>query len=222
MLTNYDTKCEEIEAEIIKTTEKLRIIANNLTNARTKAAEKLSRQIENEIRELAMPKAVFEVSINPADEFTSKGMDDVEFIFSANPGQPLRPMAQIASGGELSRIMLAIKTVLSNSDDVPTLIFDEIDTGVSGAGAQRIANKLSLLAKNKQIICISHQPQIAAYADNNFKIEKYSSNGETYTKIELLDYNERLNELARIIDGENITQTSLDHAKEMLERKNVL
>lgn len=222
LLTNYDSKLEEIEAEIRKTTENLRIIANNLTNARTKAAEKLSRQIENEIRELAMPKAVFEVSINPADEFTSKGMDDVEFIFSANPGQPLRPMAQIASGGELSRIMLAIKTVLSNTDDVPTLIFDEIDTGVSGASAQRIANKLSLLAKHKQIICISHLPQIAAYADNNFKIEKHLSNDETFTKIELLDYDARLNELARIIDGENITQTSLDHAKEMLERKNVL
>jgi len=139
-------------------------------------------------------------------------------MFTANLGQPLAELAKIASGGELSRVMLAMKTVLSKDDGAETLIFDEIDTGVSGNAALKIAKKLSALAKFKQIICVSHLPQLAAAADNNFKIEKLSDSEKTTTKIALLDYDERLLELARIIDGENITKASIDHAREMLER----
>ena len=139
-------------------------------------------------------------------------------MFSANPGLPPSNLSKIASGGELARVMLAIKSTLSSADDTDTLIFDEIDTGVSGGAAQKIAKKLSALGKVKQVICISHQPQLAAAADTNFKIEKHIENNETVTTISILDKESRVRELARMIDGDNITKTSIEHAKEMLER----
>ena len=194
------------------------VLADELTKNRGGAAKELSLKIEGELHELDMQKAKFEVFLDSCDEFKPYGRDLVEFKFTANPGQPLAELAKIASGGELSRVMLAIKTVLSNEDGADTLIFDEIDTGVSGNAALKIAKKLSKLGEFKQVICVSHLPQLASVADNNFKIEKISDDDVTRTKISLLDYDERLSELARMIDGENVTQASLDHAREMLER----
>ena len=165
-----------------------------------------------------MPKAEFSVQILPRLDFAANGMDEVEFLISPNPGEPLKPLVRIASGGELSRVMLAMKSVLADTDNVDTLIFDEIDTGVSGSAAQKIAQKLSELGAKKQVICISHQPQLAAAADHHFLIRKAEQDGRTATAITLLDEAGRETELARMIDGDNLTETAINHAREM--RKN--
>lgn len=219
LIVNRDEKISELIKEkenILKQMEKL---SAELSKQREIAAKKLSDEIENQIHDLDMVKARFSVSLKRADEFRKYGKDIVEFMFTANPGQPLAELSKIASGGELSRVMLAMKTVLSKDEGADTLIFDEIDTGVSGNAALKIAKKLSALGKFKQVICVSHLPQLAAMADNNFKIEKISDNEKTTTKIALLNYEERLEELARMIDGENITNASIEHAREMLDRR---
>lgn len=219
-LLNSDIKSEELSENIARLKQKITAVAKKLSLSRKNAAEKLSAEIEKEIRELDMEKAVFSVNVTSEDDFTSNGCDSVEFMFSANPGQPARSLTEIASGGELSRVMLAMKTVLASSDEVDTLIFDEIDTGVSGSAAKKIAAKLAKLGKDKQVICISHQPQLAAAADFNYKIEKQVVNNVTSTSIRLLDSEQRIAELARIIDGTDITKTSLEHAREMLLKGN--
>ena len=217
-LVNHDEKTEELirkRNEIIKS---MTTLSKTLNSKRKKAAVELSKKIENELHELEMPRAKFMVDIKDSDDFRPYGTDIVEFMITANPGQPLAELSKIASGGELSRVMLAMKSVLSDNEGADTLIFDEIDTGVSGNAALKIARKLSALGKTKQVICVSHLPQIAAIADNNFKIEKIADDNTTKTQISLLGYNERLSELARMIDGESVTKASLEHAKEMLER----
>ena len=146
---------------------------------------------------------------------TSKGYDDVEFMISTNPGEDLRPLEKIASGGELSRIMLALKTVVADKDDISTLIFDEIDAGISGKTAWKVSTKLGELAKDHQIICITHLPQIAAMADTHFMIEKGLEDGRTVTNIFSLDEEGSNKELARLLGGEEITETSLQNALEM-------
>ena len=147
--------------------------------------------------------------------FTSGGYDEVQFLISTNPGQPLRPLKDVASGGELSRVMLAIKTVLADTDEIPTLIFDEIDTGISGRTAQKVSEKLAYIAGTHQVICITHLPQIAAMADSHFEIAKSSENGKTTTTICLLDRNASVTELARLLGGAKITETVLENAREM-------
>ncbi len=218
LLQNSDKRGEEIQQETEKLEMKMTELARKLSDRRTAAAKKLSKEIEQQLHELDMPSAIFEASVKKSDKLLHNGVDNVEFLFSANPGHPVNSLDKIASGGELSRVMLAMKTALAKSDDVDTLIFDEIDTGVSGSAAQKIAQKLSLLGKSKQVICISHQPQLAAAADNNFKLEKKTENGVTGTKISLLDFESRVEELARIIDGSNITKAAIEHSREMLER----
>ena len=146
---------------------------------------------------------------------TANGYDDAEFMISTNPGEPVRPLGKVASGGELSRIMLAIKTVLADQDEVETLIFDEIDSGISGRTAQMVSEKLALIAGNHQVICITHLAQIAAMADVHFMIEKKVIENETQTSIRQLDEKESIDELARILGGAKITQMVLDSAKEM-------
>ena len=144
-------------------------------------------------------------------------MDDVEFMISLNPGQPLKPLASVASGGELSRIMLAIKTVMASRDEIETLIFDEIDVGISGRTAQKVSEKMAVIGKGHQVICITHLAQIAAMADRHYLIEKASSKGDTRTDIRRLDENESVRELARILGGAKITDTVLKSAVEMKE-----
>lgn len=217
-LQNSDERRELLSEEIKKLYSDLSAVGEKLTDTRKKAAKKLSEKIEKNLHELDMEKAQFYVEIEKSKEYTGKGFDNVEFMFSANPGQPMKPLASIASGGELSRVMLAMKTVLADSDNVDTLIFDEIDTGVSGSAASKIAKKLSFLGNSKQVICISHQPQLAAESKNHFKITKTISKNITRTEIKKLNKEERVAELARIIDGNDITETSILHAREMLER----
>lgn len=219
VLKNSDEKTAELSKEKEKITKDLSKIAEKLSKKREQAAKDLSAKIESELHDLDMPRAKFSAEITKAEDFKSYGVDVVEFMFTANPGQPLAELAKIASGGELSRVMLAMKSVLSKDEGAETLIFDEIDTGVSGNAAMKIADKLSALGKFKQVICVSHLPQLAAAADNNYKIEKRTEADKTSTTISQLDYEGRVSELARMIDGEKITKASSEHAREMLERR---
>jgi len=207
-----------LKKQLDEATEKLQLAADALTQARITAASKMQVLVLLELTDLEMSKTQFEISIQPAADFKADGKDDVEFLLSANPGEPVKPLAKIASGGELSRIMLALKTVLADSDSVETLIFDEIDTGVSGTAATKIGEKLCAIAKKKQVICITHLAQIAAMADNHYLIEKTTTDETASTKVILLDEESRLGELARIIGGGKENETAMAHARAMRER----
>ncbi len=222
-IVRSDERREELERELADAREKLAEIGERLTLARVDAALKLQESIMNELADLDMQKMRFSVSIEPAvsadgeRHFLPDGCDRVEFMISANPGEALKPLSKIASGGEMSRIMLAIKSVLSDTDRVETLIFDEIDTGVSGRAAQKIAEKMGMLAHKRQLICITHLAQIAAMADRHYLIEKNSDENTTKTSVSLISGEERQCELARIIGGVRVTDLTLDAAKEMLD-----
>lgn len=213
-----DEKINELNEELIKVTKKLTEQGYLLSERRKKAAKILEEKIENSLHELNMEKAIFKVNVETADEFYENGMDKTEFLISTNPGEPLKPLVKIASGGELSRVMLAIKSVIADSDGVDTLIFDEIDTGVSGKAAMSIAKKLSQIGKSKQVICITHLPQLASLADNHYLILKNTEGEMASTTLEELDEEGREKELARIIDGGEVTDLALNHAKEMLKK----
>ena len=214
-IQNSDFETEKLLEELRHTDALLGDAAKKLTESRQKAGDKLAREVERELCELDMPNVKFSVFLESAD-FSKKGSDKVEFMISPNKGEPQKPLDKIASGGELSRIMLALKTILADGDDAQTLIFDEVDAGVSGSAAKKIAQKLSELSKKKQVICVSHQPQIAAAADNHIMIKKSEIDGRTVTTARLLDDEQRVSEIARIIDGDNITKTSIEHAEEMI------
>lgn len=158
-----------------------------------------------------------EMRFTDTGHYSADGRDEAEFYLAVNPGEPLKPLASIASGGELSRIMLAVKTVLADREDTPTLIFDEIDAGISGITADRVGEKLALIAKNRQVICITHLPQIAAMADNHFVIEKKSENGSTATSIYEIKGDAVERELARMLGGDELTESALANARELKE-----
>jgi len=200
-------------------------IAYQISNNRVKYGHILAEKICKELTYLEMNKVKFRVDINVCKEngkekLTSNGCDSVEFMINTNPGEPFRPLAKIASGGELSRIMLAIKCVLSDAEGIGTVIFDEIDTGVSGKTAQKIGIKLKELSSGPQVICITHSAQVASMADEHYKIVKEVKEGRAETIISTLDYSGRVNELARIMGGVNITEAVIKSAKELLEYKN--
>ncbi len=191
-----------------------------LTGARRAAAVLLQQRIQKELTDLDMPKVRFEVQIEPKDTETgmdATGMDQVRFLMSANVGEALKPINKIASGGELSRIMLALKNVLAESDDVSTLVFDEVDTGVSGRAAIKVARKMAQVARQKQILCVTHLPQIASMADTHFFVEKGERKGRTYTDVRILNRKERMEELARLTGGEQVTPAMLESAGELLD-----
>ncbi len=189
--------------------------AVNLRNSRMTAAKVLSERILTELAQLDMPRVQFSCNFTDT-ELTPIGADLVAFYMSANAGEALKPMSKVASGGELARIMLAMKNVLAEQDQVATLIFDEVDTGVSGRAAQKVAEKLRSVAKSKQVLCVTHLPQLAALADTHLLIAKEERQGRTYTTVSPLDIEGRKRELARIIGGANITETTLKSAEEML------
>ena len=191
--------------------------AASLTAARREAGKRFEKRVCEELGFLDMPGVRFAVRLSPC-EMRETGADDIEFLISVNPGEPSKPLAKIASGGELSRIMLAIKSVLADKDDVDTLIFDEIDTGISGRAAQKVGVKLRQTARGRQILCITHLAQIAALADEHLLIEKLVRSGRTYTEVAALDFDGRKAELARIIGGVRITDATLKSAEEMLRQ----
>lgn len=211
-----DENREKLEQTVQILREEASQLAGRLSTLRHAAAEKLSRQIGENLAFLNMPNAVFSAQIT-ACNMNEKGMDSVEFLLSANRGEPPKPLAKIVSGGELARIMLAIKSILSATDAVETLIFDEVDSGVSGRAAQRLGEKLKELSGEKQVLCVTHLAQVASAADRHFLIEKKEAEGKTQTTVTALDKKGRLEELARIIGGEHITETTYKQAEEMLD-----
>ena len=218
-LENSRSKAEKIEQEITQLDDVLKEKAKQLNERRKHVAKMLAKDISKELMELAMEKVQFEVSINETS-LNPKGNDKVEFLISPNSGEPLKPLSKIASGGELARIMLALKTVLSKVDSIRTLIFDEIDTGISGKAAQMVGNKLENLSKEKQILCVTHLPQIASKADKHFNIYKEESSNKTFTNIIELEEDKKIQEIARMLDGSSPSEISLSHAKKMLKKEN--
>jgi DNA repair protein RecN (Recombination protein N) len=214
-LENSEAREEELTTAIAKSEDKLNTAAARLTKARHKASENFAAGIAHELADLGMAATKFEVALEP-QPMTSKGADHVEFLLSPNPGEPLRPLAKIASGGEMSRIMLAMKSVLARTGAVPTMIFDEIDVGVGGRTAQTIGDKLESLAKDAQIMCITHLPQIASRAGTHFFIEKKVQEGRTTVSVVPLDSEGRIEEIARMLGGSRRSETVVQHAREML------
>ena len=218
-LQNLEEDASVLEEEIDELVKTLQEHSTNLSSERKKAAKKLDESISKELRELGMSRARFETSFEKKydDSFSSNGADRVEFMLSVNPGQPLRPLVKIASGGELSRVMLAIQTILT-TDTVETLIFDEVDTGISGGVAETVGRKLAHLGKRQQTLCITHLPQIAAFAKHHYAVTKSTENDQTYTFIEDLDKQQAITEIARLLDGSEITNQALKLAREMRKR----
>lgn len=210
-----DDHLERLKAQCEKAKEAAWEAAKRLRQSREAGAQVLSRQILSELAQLDMPKVQFQCQFSQTD-LTASGADLVAFYMSANAGEALKPLSKVASGGELARIMLAMKNVLAQQDQVATLIFDEVDTGVSGRAAQKVAEKLRSVSQNKQVLCVTHLPQLAALATTHFLIAKEERDGRTYTSVTPLDKEGRKRELARIIGGANITETTLKSAEEML------
>lgn len=216
-LEDYDSCRERIKKELADCEDRLEGLCADLSDIRRRASGELVEKIKKGLIDLNFLDVEFDMEFEKMDHFTAGGYDEVQFIISTNPGQPMRPLKDVASGGELSRIMLAIKTVLADSDDIPTLIFDEIDTGISGRTAQKVSEKLAYIAGSHQVICITHLPQIAAMADSHFEIAKSASQGSTATTIRLLGREASVQELARLLGGAKITDAVLKNACEMKE-----
>jgi len=231
-MENKDEVLRKMRAELAKAAERYLDAARSLSRLRYEAARKLEKQVESEVNELAM-KARFKVDVSGADEegnWTPKGFDAVQYLISANPGEPLGPVEEIASGGELSRVMLVLKTTIEagmagrarhngtkGGAAQRTLVFDEVDAGIGGRAAEAVGKKLKQLAATKQVLCVTHLPQIASFADQHYLIEKKESGGRSKTSVRQLDADERTRELARMISGAKLTDTSIKHAEQMLK-----
>ena len=214
-LLDYEKDEEKAKKAIVEQEKLLREKAVLLSKERQEDAKILAKQIQGEMQEMGFLDTKFEFHFQEKKEPTEKGLDEVEAYVSLNPGEPLRPLREVGSGGELSRIMLSIKTVLADTDGVSTLIFDEIDTGISGRTAEKVGEKLQKIAKNHQVILITHLPQIAAKADHHFLIEKTVEEGATHTGIHPLEEKESIEELARLLGGDEISEASLENAREL-------
>jgi DNA repair protein RecN (Recombination protein N) len=214
-LESYETRAQELDDAIASAEAELREMCSKMSELRRKGAEPFAQLVMRELSDLGMGKAKFAVDIKPAD-LGPDGSDSVEFLLSANPGEPLKPLAKVASGGELSRVMLALKTVVSRADQVPVMIFDEIDTGVGGSMGAVLARKLRSLAGVSQVLCVTHLPQIAAAAHNHFLVRKVESGGRTHVEVQRLSGSERLEEIARMLGGVG-SAAALEHAREMIE-----
>lgn len=220
-LLSYDKNRDQLETDYKEAENNALVAAQKLSEIRKKTAKVFSERVREEMSFLNMPNVQIVTQFENTD-FYEKGTDKIEFLISANPGEPPRPVAKIASGGELSRMMLAIKTVLASTDDIDTLIFDEVDTGISGSAAQKVGMKLKEVSKSSQVLCVTHQAQLAALADAHYLISKQVEDGRTFTQVKLLDFDGRKHELARIIGGVSITDAALAHAESMLKESEEL
>jgi DNA repair protein RecN (Recombination protein N) len=221
LIENKDELLLQIQSDADAELKIASSLAVTLSKQRQQSATVLSAEIERELRDLQMERTRFSVRIERMVEKLSRnGCDQVEFLISANPGEPLRPMSKIASGGELSRIMLAMKSIFAKVDRIPVLVFDEVDTGVSGRAAQAIAEKLSVLSKDCQVFSITHLPQVACMADAHYLIQKVVDGDRTFTQVDDLNVQGQVNELARMLGGVEVTGTTLEHAQEMLSMAN--
>lgn len=216
-LQDYDSYLEVLRRNLADAEEKVSALSLQLSKMRQEASKELTKAIRDGLLDLNFLDVQFEMVFTGTDHYTSAGTDEVEFMISMNPGEPVRSLGDVASGGELSRIMLAIKTVMAEKDRIETLIFDEIDVGISGRTAQKVSEKMAVIGRNHQVICITHLAQIAAMADAHFAIEKKVADGKTRTSISLLNKEEEIDELARILGGAEITEKVRESAAEMKE-----
>ncbi len=214
-LSDYDAYLSGLSQKLEMKETELETLCKRLSAIRQKQASELSKKIKSALIDLNFLDVQFEISLTRKKEYTASGYDEAEFLISTNPGEPVQSLTKIASGGELSRIMLAIKAVLADCDEIGTLIFDEIDTGISGRTAQMVSEKMNVISRDHQIICITHLPQIAAMADTHFLIEKQAIKNHTHTSIRKLDSGESITELGRMLGGVKVTNTVLKSAKEM-------
>lgn len=225
-MEDYDNNIAQLENEVIMLTDQLKQESLILHRLRQNSAKMLEQKIIQEVTSLSMPDARLVINVNLTDNFTENGSDEIEILFSANIGEDLKVLQKIISGGELSRIALALKTITAQKDDVDLMVFDEVDIGVGGKTAQMMAEKIAHIASFKQVICITHLPQIAAMADAHFYISKETKDNKTFSTIKQIDYSARLAEIARMSSGSDLTQVSLENAEEMLtnarQRKDLL
>lgn len=218
--TDRETLMTELEAEYATLRQELQDLSSQLSTERQLIAKDFEKHVMGELTMLSMEKTRFRVDFDKAgteqNPFTATGIDKIEFLIAPNPGEPLKPLSKIASGGEISRIMLALKTLLGTADRIPVMMFDEIDTGIGGKVAEIVGKKLQQVSTNHQVICITHLPQIASKGVSHFHVEKQVDEDRTLTSIQLLSGQQRLEEIARMLGGESLTQTTLQHAREML------
>lgn len=214
---DYDEYMDKLEKKLALSEKKLELLCSRLSEIRKSKAEELTKRIREALIALNFLEVKFDMVFERTRHYSANGYDDGEFILSTNPGEALKPLSKVASGGELSRIMLGIKSVLAEKDEIETLIFDEIDVGISGRTAQKVSEQLSMIARHHQIICITHLAQIAAMADTHYVIEKQTDGISTETMIRKLDESETIDELSRILSGAEITERVRDNAKEMKE-----
>lgn len=214
-LYHYEERKVQLEKQVAQAEEILEHASAALSKKRQEIAQNLVNEITDSLKDLNFLDVVFEIAFEITHHYTGNGYDKITFQISTNPGEPVRPLAKVVSGGELSRIMLAIKTILADKDETEVLIFDEIDTGISGRTAQKVSEKMAVIGKNHQVLCITHLPQIAAMADHHYEIVKKVENGETTTRIHALDEESSIQEIARILGGAEITEHTITSAKEM-------
>jgi DNA repair protein RecN (Recombination protein N) len=225
LIENKDETIKRIERDLEREKEALIGVGSKLSKLRQDAAKLLAKGIEAELKALHMERTRFDVSFRRNDDLDAggsahlsrNGLDEAEFLISPNPGEPLRPLAKIASGGEMSRIMLAMKSIFARVDRIPVLVFDEVDTGVSGRAAQAIAEKMSELSRFCQVFSITHLPQVACMADSHYLIQKTVQGDRTFTSVEDVRDSDRVRELARMLGGVEVTETTMNHAREMIE-----
>jgi DNA repair protein RecN (Recombination protein N) len=217
-LEHADRDLAELQVQLDTQADDYRAAAQQLSASRVTAARKFGKRVSADMQQLGMPGGVFEVRINHDTEqsFAAHGVDSIEFMTSANPGQPPGPLSKVASGGELSRISLAIQVICLKSEHIPTLIFDEVDAGIGGGVAEIVGQKLHALGDDRQVFCVTHLPQVAALASHQLQVSKLTGNDSTRTRVRPLDEAERIDELARMLGGVRITRQTRDHAREML------
>ena len=216
LISFENDELDRLKKEKSKKTEEYFLAARDLSKKRRDLAKTIEAKLKTELKDLKMENAAFKIHFEKKEELREKGIDNVEFMISSNIGEELKPLSKIASGGEISRIMLALKIIFSKVDNISVLIFDEIDTGIAGETVKKVAEKLKTISKDVQVICVTHSPQIAAKGDQQFFIKKEVENNLTETKVEVLSQEERVREIARMISGDNYSEISIQHAKEIM------
>jgi DNA repair protein RecN (Recombination protein N) len=221
-LINSEEIVNSLKQEQSQLEKKIRFLAQEMHDIRVKSAELLEKKVKEELSYIGLEKSIFKINVEKEDKITTKGFDKVTFMISANPGEPLKPLEKVASGGELSRIMLALKTVFVDKDMIPTVIFDEIDVGISGRIAQRVAEKMFVISIKHQVLCVTHLPQIAAMSEEHFLVYKDVKEEKTYTGVKNLPQDEKEYEIARMIGGAEVTKVTLDNAREIINMGNYI
>ena len=218
-IENADVIAEELSLKLEAKEAEARAVAKKISERRRSYAKELTEKVTEGLEFLDMPKVRFEVAVTGESEFNAYGTDKVEFLIATNAGEPLMPMIKIASGGELARIMLSLRSVLNDCDGMQTVIFDEIDTGISGKTSRKVGLKLHSIARSAQVICVTHSAQIASLADTHYFISKSETDGRVQTSLRVLGFDERVDEIARILGGINITEAQRTAAREMIEEE---